>query len=174
MKPEDLKKKLDDLDEASLETSWSKEELWHAVESRLSDHKKRRRLSKAAPAAWPWAAVVLLAIGFYWWSAKDPAIKLETESVVAFDETSDDFRKNDELSEGKQLIHETCSKQLEICDSPQFISLYQELLEIEEEKSLLEELVGQYGSDEVAIRALIQLENAESSITGKLISLIMT
>ena len=173
MRPEELKERLEELKEADLETSWSKEELWASVEARLSKPKSRHRYLKRGVSTLPWAAVVLCAIGFYWWSNTSPAIQVETESFAVFSESADDFVAYAPLSEGKQLIYETCNKQLEICESPQFKNLYQELLQIEKEKVLLLSMVEQYGSDEIAIKALIQLENAESSITSKLISLIM-
>lgn len=174
MRPEELKEKLETLNEANLETPWSKEELWDSVASQLSNHKPQHKFLDVGLRALPWAAVVLCTIGFYWWSTEDPTIELETKPITLVEESLDPFQLGDQLEEGKQLIREACGKQLDICESPKFKSLYQELLQIEEEKSLLLGLVAQYGSDEIAIKALIQLENAESSVTGKLISLIMT
>ena len=174
MTPEELKKKLDQLPETELETSWSKEDLWDSLESQLSKSTGKHRFLHAGLRVLPWAAAVLFTIGMYWWTIKEPTIKIETESMSPIQESSMDLTETGQLDEGKQLIRETCDKQLEVCSTPQFKSLYSELLQIEEEKYLLSGIIDQYGSDEISTKALIELQNAESSITSKLIALIMT
>ena len=174
MNPNKLKAKLKELGEEDLLTSWSKEELWTSVEARLARQHTNSPFFHVGRIALPWAAAVLFSVGIYWWSSKNPEVQLATETVAELDLLDEDFEVNADLSEGKELIHETCTKQLEICQSAEFKNLYEELLQIEEEKILLEVIVEQYGSDETAIKAMIQLENVESSITGKLIALIMT
>jgi len=174
MKPEALRKKLEKLDEKHLETTWSKEELWGSIGSQLPQKKSKHRFFEVATRALPWAAIVLFTLGFFWLSRNGDEINVEVETIAYEDDVTDVFEADPELDEGKELIYETCRKQLEICESDQFKHLFEELQQLEEEKSGLLIMVEQYGSDEVAIKALIELENAESSITGKLISLIMT
>lgn len=173
MKDKNLSDKLKELDQVDLETSWSEKDLWDTIESRLEEQNDPRRLRTIGLNALPWAALVLFALGLYWWSsASEPgtievvAIEVETDLVI-------DLTNDDHLTEGKNFILEACRKEMEICDSPSFLMLYEELSRIEEEKILLSETVKQYGADEIVARALIQLENAESSITSQLISMIV-
>ncbi|MEM9339265.1 MAG: hypothetical protein AAGA66_11090 [Bacteroidota bacterium] len=150
------------------QTSWSQEELWRSIESGLDGESKRRipfsflRL----------AASIVMVLGLLWWFADRNKITLEKEPLTEYRQDDASFSSIDVLSEGKRFITEACLKQLAICTSPSFKVLYAELIQVEEEKIALKEIVNQYGQDEASTKALIQLKNAESSITSELISMI--
>lgn len=172
---EDFDKKLEELNQVDLETSWSREDLWEAIESKMEDQNPRRRFLTDRRQVIPWAtaAMVLFALGMTWWLQRPISNSIEIVEVEVINDPILEIDGDDQLAEGKIFIQEACQKELEICESPTFIQLYQELNQIEEEKTLLAEAVKQYGADEIATRAMIQLENAESSITSQLVSMIV-
>ncbi|MDW3196680.1 MAG: hypothetical protein R8G66_30160 [Cytophagales bacterium] len=172
---EDLNKKLESLNQVDLETSWSRDDLWEAIESKMEDQKPRRRFLTEGWRTLPWAAaaMVLITLGLFWWSTQPVSDVIEVVEIETIGDPILEMESEVQLAEGKLFIHEACRKELEICESPTFIQLYRELNQIEEEKTLLAEAVKQYGADEIATRAMIQLENAESSITSQLVSMIV-
>lgn len=172
MKDQNLTEKFKELDKIDLETSWSKEDLWEAVEFKMAGQKKSRQFSMTGWKALPWAAIVFFALGSYWWSNEE-STQVKVVEIVVNTEVTEGIERDDSLEEGKDFILEACRKQLDVCTSPSFQVLFTELTRIEEEKDLLSEAVRHYGADEVATRALIQLENAESSLTSQLVSMIV-
>lgn len=172
MKDQNLTEKLKELDKVDLETSWSKENLWDAVELKMAGQKKSRQFSMTGWKALPWAAIVFFAFGSYWWS-NEGSTQVKVVEVVVNSEVTKGIEMDDSLEEGKNFILEACRKQLDICTSPSFKVLFAELTRIEEEKDLLSEAVRNYGLDEISTKALIQLENAESSLTSQLVSMIV-
>lgn len=173
MKDQDIKTKLRQLDLVDLETQWSKDELWDAVELKVSGGTESRHFSIRQWQALPWAAMILFALGIYWWSSNETLPKVEVVEIVVNSAESDAIENDESLQEGKNFILQVCQKELDVCASPSFQVLYTELTRIEEEKQMLAEAVKQYGADEIATRALIQLENAESTLTSQLISMIV-
>lgn len=173
MKDQRLNEKLKELDNKDLETSWSQRELWEAVESKMEGKKGKQRFLPSQWKALPWAAIVLLGLSMYWWSIQEETTHIEVVEVMVNAELPVRTESYKQLVEGKDFILEACRKELEVCESPPFQQLYEELSRIEEEKVLLAQAVKQYGADEVATRAMIQLENAESAITSQLVSMII-
>lgn len=173
MKDPKIADRINALDPVDLDTSWSKEQLWEAIESKMDDQKSNHRFLNIGWKALPWAAMFLFALGVYWFSSNTTSNAIKVVSMEAQVEPIRIIERNDQLIEGKNFIQEACKKELDICSTPSFVILHDELSRIEDEKMLLSETVRQYGADEITTRALIQLENAESSITSQLISMIV-
>ena len=174
MMDEGVRKKLKELEELDLHSSWCNDDLWSDIELQLDESKKgKRRYLNVLINTIPWAAILIMAAGVYFWSGHRTS-EIEIEEVMVENQIDTDFYGDELLAEGKDFINEACSKQLEICQSDQFKVLYEELIFIEEEKKSIQILVDQYGSDETSTMALIELENAESSVTSELISLIVS
>ncbi len=173
MKDRNFAEKLKELDHIDLETSWSDKDLWDTIETHLDEQQGNRRFLTVGWKTLPWAAVILFTLGLYWWSSTTESGNIEVVAIEVPGDPIIGIQSNDHLTEGKNFILDACQKELEVCTSPSFILLYEELSRVEEEKILLAETVRQYGADEIATRALIQLENAESSITSQLVSMIL-
>lgn len=165
-----LSRKIMEADKADRTLSWNQSELWVSIESSLEIQSSKPNYKWLA-----YAATVAILIGaFSWveWVTND-GIQLSTEPISHREIWMED-RSAAVLDEGKAFIAASCKKQLPICSSEEFLTLYQELDLIEVERVAVQVALRHYGQDEILIQALIDLENTESSITNELIQLILS
>ena len=173
MKETVLKKKLSELDSVETKTDWSESDLWNSIQEKMELAESKPAMKLSYQKVLPWAAILIAMVGFYFLSESGASPVIVTSETVEF---SFDFQWNDDLDleEGKAFIAESCDKELDICLSPNFQSVYQELQQIELDKEALKSMVEQYGVDELSAKAIIELENVESELTSQLISMILS
>jgi hypothetical protein len=166
-----LQRKFKDANSIVEQTTWSKEDLWNSIERNLDNKSSRNHILRKR--ILPWAAIILLGLSALFYSELKPDTYESIEITVA-PQIEQILIENAQTQEGKAFIDESCKKQLKVCESPNFLSLSTHLDKIDTERASLLEMMSRYGKDDVMMKALIELENAEAEITSKMIKIILS
>jgi hypothetical protein len=166
-----LQRKFKDADSIVEQTTWSKEDLWNSIERNLDNKSSRNHIFRKR--ILPWAAIILLGLSALFYSQLRSSTYESLEISVA-PQIEQILMENTQTQEGKAFINESCTKQLNVCKSPNFLSLSTHLDKIDTEREGLLEMMSRYGKDDVMMKALIELENAEAEITSKMIKIILS
>ena len=168
-----LREKVTSLDTMP-ELSWNEEDLWQTLQSELEhQHPKKSRVRTIL---WPSlaAAVSIVAIAFVKVFIADPAGATITYTHYMEDAGTGMLDENgagpDE--DAQELIESMCLSDLEICKTPEFIELKDQLDEAAEEIENLDQMIAMYGEDPVLTRSKTEVENFKSEIMYQLIQII--
>lgn len=172
MKEEWLKSKVERFEEDMSYSSGVEEELWGLIESKRSPKKKQLNLNWISGIA----ASLLLGTALIYFISNS---KIESGETLSFSieeeiDTSSPKGENSDLVLAKELISSQCAQVAEVCKSPEFIELQNELSLLETEIIDLENMISQYGEDDLLIQSKIKIENHKSEITQKMIQIIMS
>ncbi|MFT5640661.1 MAG: hypothetical protein ACI9A7_000758 [Cyclobacteriaceae bacterium] len=162
---ENWKNKIEQADKNVQVKSWKKEELWSAIESKQKKKQHHVVWLKYA------AGIILLLSGIILFTNR-PAENIVFSSVEFYE--MERIEEYSDIEQGKAFIATSCQKELPICSSEEFLTIYSDLDLIEYEKEALLRQIDKYGQDEVMMDALIQIVNEETSLTGQLIQMILS
>lgn len=164
-----LKEKIRSLDHVRPPVSWSDEQLWDQISQ---ENKRSNPLSWWSVAA---AVAVLITAGFYLFVSNYLAsenLSYSTEISQQLPETLVD--ENNSESEAMEFIKSECLHWADICKSPEFQSLSDELSELESEMIEIDQMIEKYGEDPAFIASKAQVEGMMSEITNQLIQMVLS
>ena len=163
-----IHEKVRSLDPSYPQLSWGEEELWQAVNSKLNKSHRPWRWGYMAAAVT--LVALLLARVFI---AESPGVTYEVSKEEDYNIPAMDPGEHLN-SEAMEFIQSACLKELDICKTPEFIELKEQLDEVEKEIAELEAMIGKYGPGPAFISSKMKIENFRSEIMFQLVQVIMS
>ncbi|TRX61758.1 hypothetical protein FNH22_02980 [Fulvivirga sp. M361] len=167
-----LREKVTSLDSMP-ELSWNEDDLWQTLQSELG----YQNLKKSRGRTMLWssiaAAVSIVTVVFIKVFIADPGATITYTHYVEDAETAMLDENEAGSDEGaRELIESMCLSDLEICKTPEFIELKDQLDEVAEEIESLDQMIAMYGEDPALARSKTEIENFKSEIMYQLIQII--
>ncbi|MEL6559446.1 MAG: hypothetical protein AAFQ94_14745 [Bacteroidota bacterium] len=164
-----LREKIRSLDQVRPPINWSDEQLWDQI---AQESKGRNQLFWWSVAA---AIALLITAGSYLYLSNyltSEDLSYSTEISQELPETPTDVGGSE--TEAMEFIKSECLHLADICKSPEFQSLSDELIELESEMIEIDQMIEKYGEDPSFIASKAQVEGMMSEITNQLIQMVLS
>ena len=144
------------------------ENLWHQIENELEDVKGGLSYIKSAILI---GISMLFLIGFALMLNQEETTTQEVVEPIMF-ASNEKIKVEWSDDEDVRLIQEMCQDYMAVCEQPQFKKLETELLELNEHKQELLELVSDYDEESSYGPMLAKIENQKTALMKEMISMI--
>ncbi len=164
-----LRKKISSLDKISPPVGWTEDQLWAQIEQSEEKFSPQIRWAVAATIA------VLLAVGSYFFIIDNQqSAQLSYSSEIIDPITILPATLDESDSEALAFIKAECLHLSEVCKSPEFQFLSDELVALETEMVQIDEMIQKYGEDPAFIASKAEVADLMSEITNQLIQMVLS